>query len=337
MDCKKLALSVGALGVALVGCDGGGSSTTFEPRNFECASGEAPPCATETPATPDEDRTVEEIETTEDMTYTYVVELIDLPQAASGAAPGFNLDGLDSGDGSTAADANCEEFNQDFINSEESDHVGVDNALQGLVPTIEGLLSAADCPGGTTEGCLGATLQAQILDGSLILLMQVSGVNDFQYDSSVQLQLFLGEVPGGGAPVEGGSGGLEADQEFTGLMNLGAPVPGDIFDGRLRASTDVLTITIDTGDFSLPLMISEAEVRFDISESGLGAGQIGGYLRTEDIIEAASMIEPGIDETVRSVVESVADVGPSAADPVICESVSVGLTFGATTATCTGC
>lgn len=336
MDCKKLALSVGALGVALVGC-GSEASTTFEARNFQCASGESPPCETTEPATSDDARTVVEEEEMEDTTYTFVVDTIDLPEASGGMAAGFNLDGLDSGEGSTAADATCQEFNQDFINSQEPDHVGVDNALQGLVGTIEGLLDAGDCPGGTTEGCLGATLQQQILDGSLILMMQVSGVNSFDYDSEVQLQLFLGEVPGGGMPMEGGSGGLAPDQEFMSTMNLGAPVDGDIFAGRLRASTSLLTITVDTGDFSLPLMISNAEVRFDISESGLGAGQIGGFLRTEDIIEAAAMIMPGIEDTVRSVVESVADVEPSAGDPAICDSVSVGLTFGATTATCTGC
>lgn len=359
MDCKKLALSVGALGVALMGCDGGGSTTTFDARNYQCASGESPPCATDpdnggVPADSDADRTVEEPNTTEDMTYTFVVETIDIPEAAGGTVAGFNLDGIDSGDASMAPmEATCEEFNPDYINSEEPDHVGVDNALQSLVSTIEGFLDPADCPGMDTAGCLGATLQAQILDGSLILLMQVNGVNDFDYDSSVSLRLFLAEVATGAPPEEGTSGGLAPDQEFNMAMALGDAVEGDIFDGRLRASTPLLTITVDTGDFMLPLMISNAEVRFDISETGLGAGQIGGYLTTSSIVEAASMIMPGIEDVVRTTVQSIADIGPCAedgqcdidgdpattdpADTGICESVSVGLTFGATTAVCTDC
>jgi hypothetical protein len=334
MDCKKLALSTAAIGLALVGCDGG-ETLTFPARNQVCASGATPPCETTEPAAGEAMMEVEQPETfmMEPTSATYVVSVIDIPEASGGAAPGFNLDGLNSGEGSTASDATCEEFNPDFVNSVEADHVGVDNALQGLVGTIEGLLSASDCPGGTTDGCLGATLQEQIAEGSLILLMEVSGINDFQFDSEVELQLFLGAVPGDGMPMVGGDGQLAADQEFEVAQMLGDPVAGDIFQGRLRATTPTLTITVDTGDFMLPLMISNAEVRFDISESSLDNGQIGGFLRTEDIIAAASEIMPGIEETVRSVIESVADVQPSAADPAICDSVSVGLTFGATTAT----
>lgn len=330
MDCKKLALSVAAVGMALVGCDGG-ETLTFPARNGSCAAGEAPPCMT----TATEMMEVEQPETYMEMpeSQTYIVSTIDLPEAMGGSAAGYNLDGIDSGEGSTAGDANCEEFNQDFVNSVEPDHVGVDNALQGLVGTIEGLLDAGDCPGGTTEGCLGATLQSQINEGSLLLLMEVSGINDYSYDSEIQLQLFLGSLPEGETPDIGGDGTIAPGGSYMTMQELGAPVTGDIFAGRLRASTDLLTITIDTGDFMLPLMISNAEVRFDITADTLTNGQIGGYLQTEDIIEAAAMIMEGIEETVRSVVESVADVSPSASDPAICEAVSVGLTFGAVDAT----
>lgn len=340
MDSKSLTLFT-AVAIALVGC-GGAETVEFESRDSVCADPSATPCATTQPALSAEQRSREVVETMADTTVTYVVSVIDLPEATpdpDGAGPlrsaaaGFNLDVLDSGDGSTAADATCEEFTQDYVGLNDPNLVGVDNALQSLVGTIEGLLDASTCPGMTTDGCLGATLQGQITDGSLILLMQVSGINDYMFDSAVQLQLILGEVPGGGAPTIGGDGRLEAGQAFDVVMNLGVPVDGDIFSGRLRANTDTLTITIDTGGFSLPLMISNAEVRFDITATSLSNGLIGGYLTTESIITAAAMIMPGIEATVRSVVESIADIQPSAADPAVCDAVSVGLTFGATTAT----
>lgn len=345
MDSKKLALVLASIGLALVGCDGGGtgdggSTATFPARDNVCEDGASPPCETNTPAASEEQRTVAVDESMEAETRLYVVELISLPEASDPDGPGpqreqaagFNLDGLDSGEGSSEPDANCEQFNTDYVAVTDSAHVGVDNALQGLVGTIEGLLSAEDCPGGTTDGCLDAQLQEQIADGSLLLMMEVSGINNYTNDTSVMLRLFLGATPDGSPPVIESDGTLEAGQTFVEETALGPEVQGDIFQGRLRATTDLLTIEINTGDFALPLMISNAEVRFDITESALTGGAIGGYLTTQSIIDAASMIMPGIEETVRSVVESVADIDPSAENPEVCDSVSVGLTFDATTA-----
>ena len=128
-----------------------------------------------------------------------------------------------------------------------------------------------------------------------------------------------------------GSGGLAAGQTFNTMQALGDPVAGDIIAGRLRGSADMLTINIDVGDFALPLMISSAEIRFDIAVDGstLNRGQNGGYLQVEDIVAAASTIMENLGPTVRSVVENIADVEPSAEDPAVCDAVSVGLTFEA--------
>ena len=333
MDWKKLALTGVVAGSLLgIGCDSG---VVFPARDQTCAGGAAPPCATTEAAADESTRTVSLPETFPDETRTYVVSVISLPEATSdGRAAGFNLDGLNSGEGSTAEDANCEEFNEDYDALFDPNHTGVDNALQSLVSTIESLLPREDCPGMQQAGCLDATLQQQITEGSLILMVEVSGINDYVFDDAIQLQLVLGEVEGGGMPMIDGSGGLAPDQTFATVQELGTPVAGDIFQGRLRAQTDQLTITIDTGDFQLPLMISGAEVRFNIAADGssLSNGVIGGFLRTEDIVMAAAMIMEGIEDTVRGVVENVADVSPSAEDPMVCESVSVGLTFDAVAA-----
>ncbi len=332
MDSKKLACALIALGMAY-GC----SSTptfTFPPRDETCADPTVVPCVTDTPS-PETGRTVEVVETFPDRTLTYVLSTIQLPEATpdpDGMGPqrsqaaGFNVDGQDSGDGSMALDANCEEFNRDFISVTDANHVGVDNALQGLVGTIEGLLNAADCPGMMTAGCLDANLQSQIEDGSLLLVIQVSGVNDFMYDSAITMQMHLAEVPGGGMPMVSGGGGLAGGQTLTSTMSLGDPVMGDIFNGRLRAATPLLPLTIAAGDFNLTLNITQAQVRFNIAEDALSNGAIGGVVTVNAIVEAAAALMPGIEDTVRSVVESVADVTPGP-DPAVCEAVSLGLTF----------
>lgn len=330
MDWKKLAFSGVMAGSLLgIGCGGG---YEFPGRDEACASGATPPCETTVVATDASARTVSLPESMADETRTWVVGTISIPEAGSdGRAAGFNLDGLNSGEGSIDPDANCEEFTEDYTALFDPNHVGVDNALQSLVSTIESLLPREDCPGMVQAGCLDATLQEQINSGSLILMVEVTGINDYVFDDAVQLQLVLAEVPDMGTPMVDGSGGLAAGQTFNTVQELGTPVAGDIFQGRLRAQTDQLTITIDTGDFALPLMISGAEVRFDLATDGstLSNGVIGGFLRTDDIVNAASMIMEGIEDTVRGVVENVADVSPSAADPQICDSVSVGLTFEA--------
>lgn len=336
MDSKKLACMLVAVGLVTVGCDST-PEFTFPARDPVCADPGMIPCETTVEPTEDE-LTFPTPETFEDpVTNTYVVAAISLPKPMEGgarlAAPGFNVDGMDSGEGSDDLMANCEQFQPDYVSTTDPQHVGVDNALSGLIPTIEGLVGADNCPGGVTDGCVDALLQEQLEGGSLLLLMEVGGINDYNYDSEITLQLFLGALPAGAELMVDGSGQIAAGQTFdTDTVDLGPAVAGDIFNGRLRATADSLPLTIETTDFTIPLVITNAEVRFDISESALSNGAIGGVITVQSIIDAASMIMPGIEGTVRSVVEGVADVTPSAEDPMVCESVSVGIEFNAVTA-----
>mgnify|MGYP001582563235 CR=1 FL=1 len=337
MISSKLACGLAAIGI-LAGCSSV-PTYTFPPRDGDCVDLSGAPCAGA--MTPDQ-LTHEVPETFPDTTYTYVVSLIGLPEATSdpdmdgplrAAAAGFDVDGLDSYPPSDAPDANCEEFIEDFVALTDPNHVGVDNALQGLVGTIEGFLEPMDCPGMMTDGCLDATLQRQIEEGSLLLIMEVSGVNDFSYDSAVTLQLHLAETTDMMPPMVSGGGGLAGGQTFNSTMVLGDPVAGDIFAGRLRASTPLLPLVIDTGGFMLTLMITQAQVRFNITATTLDRGAIGGVVTVEAIVEAASVIAPGMEMLVRQVVETIADVDPSAADPAVCTAMSLGLTFSGVEAT----
>lgn len=331
MDWKNLALSGVVAGSLLGGVGCGEAGYIFPARDNTCSAG-TPPCVTDTPAAAEETRTVELPATMADTTQTWVVSVVGLPEAMGDQAAGFNLDNIDSGEGS---DGTCEEFAQDFRGLNDPAHVGVDNALQGLVGTIEtAALDAEDC-GGSTDGCLDRTLQEQITAGSLLLIMEVSGINDYQFDDAVMLQLALAEVPGGGMPEVGGDGRLTAGQTFASMQSVGAPVSGDIFRGRLRAQTNGLTINISAGGFMLPLVISDAQVRFDIATDGssLSNGQIGGSILGSDIVAAIMEIDPSLVETAQGLISTLADIGPSAGDAQTCEAVSVGLTFSAVQAT----
>ncbi len=165
----------------------------FPARDFQCASEVAEGgCATDTPVSDDASRTVALPHTFDDTTVAYVVSSISLPRAGAGAggrdgAAGFNLDRRDTVTTPATPDS-CTDSQPDFTSPIDAELTGVDNALQAFVPTIERLLDASACPGGTTSGCLDATLLRQIGDGSLILLVEVSGLNDYRYDDAVSVQ-----------------------------------------------------------------------------------------------------------------------------------------------------
>lgn len=318
------------------------ADVVFPPRDQVCGEPSPDvhtPCRTDTPSLTDEARTAEAPSGADPITMTFVVRTLSLPEATPDSdgdgplrsmATGFNLDGLDSQHGSTAAEPTCEEAPPDYEGLYDDGLVGVDNALQGLVGTLEGFLDEADCPSSTTEGCLDATLQAQIDEGALLLLVELRGVDDLVYDTEVRVQMALGTPRA--ALVLGDDGRLAPGQTFDTEMLLGGEVTGDIFGGRLRFLTDTLPLTIDAGGFVLPLVIHGVELRFDVDATRLANGSIGGFLRAEEVITAASAIAPWLEAALRSIVEGAADYEPSAGDPAACSSVSVGLSASATTA-----
>jgi hypothetical protein len=260
------------------------------------------------------------------VTNTYVISTLSIPEVmgsgSAATAAGFNLDSMVS----TGAGTSCVELTPDYMSSNDTGENGVDNALASLVPTLEMLLSDGET--------LDQTLQGQITDGSLLIMMQVRDINSYNNDDSITVQLYLGEVPGGGAPMVSGAG-LAGGQEFTGTA-IGPAVTGSIVNGRMRVNTDLLTLMINTGDIMLPLNIRNAQVRANITPTALANGAIGGSLRVLEIADAAEMIMAGLRATVISVLGGVADMEPQAADPTMCDSLSTGILFGAVDATLSG-
>lgn len=329
--------------------DGGGGdaaptprSHTFAPRDFACTDTTATSCMTSAPTLADSARTVTLNGALGGVTRAYVVDQITLPEAASVTgrlrAAGFNLDGMDVRESSPDL-ADCTRRDEDFLSVSEEGVVGIDNALQRFIPTIEGLLT--DCPGGTQRGCLDAALRDQITQGNLILIVEVAGIDDFANDDAVTVQILLGQAVAAGVPTLGADGRLASGGAYTVAVGpggapllLGPAYTGDIFHSRLRIRTDLLALSINTGARQLDLTLANAEIRFNISSTDLTNGMIGGALRNDDIITAAAMVSAGSEGLVRAAVESAADISPTA-NPATCGMVSVGITFEATTANLT--
>lgn len=310
--------------------DGGPSmSVLFPPRDFRCAVGDPAPCPTTVPLQTDAERTIDVTPEMPAGTYTFVIRTWSAPEPSfAGTAAGFNLDALDSGDGSTALDADCEEFNQDYASLRDPGHEGVDNAFASLIPTVESLLDAASCPGMTTDGCLDATVAAQIADGSFLILVELTDVDGNTNDDDVGVTLYAGAVPGGGAPALAADGRLAPGQTFDTTGTLATTTRGDIFEGRLRVHFGGSVTLPTTAAMLAPLRLDFPELRATVDGTGLALGVVGATTDVDFLVAEAEAMMPGIGPTVRSVLESVADVEPTA-DPAVCSRLSSGYLFDA--------
>jgi len=127
-------------------------------------------------------------------------------------------------------------------------------------------------------------------------------------------------------------GGLVAGQSFDTGLALSATLEGDIFGGRLRVPMSVIELPIDAGRL-LPQLLRNGELRVDLSPSGATNGVLAGSYPVDVYVPQVGAVMPGIEPTVRSVLESVADRVPRAADPAVCGELSVGMSFTGVPAT----
>ncbi len=262
-------------------------------------------------------------------TYTYVVSQLDLGTINSATtpktAPGFNLD---------ASETNaCGDGIEDFQSGAPDNVTGVDNQLIGVAAGISQASAELD---------IAQLLQEGVTDGNILLLFEVSGVDDLTTDESVSFKVFLAEVPGSGegdaaiAPMSAG-GALTANQTFdytTAPIVTG--VTGSIAGGRLKVAVSNLPLSVPALGQSLDLAIKSAEARFDITATTLSNGVIGGKLAVSDVltqVEKFSDSLPGGEGTlglVETVLNGAADLDKSGD---ACTSISAAIKFSGVKAT----
>lgn len=239
------------------------------------------------------------------------------PTGDPSVVPGFNLDSLVS----TAADpAGC--LHADFTSPAPDNEPGVDNQLG---PILSSVGSSIDVEGSLSEN---------ILDGTLLLLMEIEGVNDRVNDPDVTLNIFLGQMPAGvDAPTDADGDGLIDGGQIIDIDPASvvggesiASVAGSIVNGRMSAGPVDLELNLPIQG-GLLLNIRDASVRLTISGDTVTSGVIGGALDVEETVSTIVAIDPdAIPEALaRSVLAAQADLVPDSAGA--CTAVSVGLTF----------
>ena len=245
----------------------------------------------------------------------YVVSVLDIAGEADGVSEGFNLDGRIS---DTSDDQGCNK--NDFTSP--SGEEGVDNALAVLLPILE-----------MFAGDLSATLQENINDGSILLLAEMTSVDDFTNDACVGMNLYIGEVPGDVAPMLSSdrlSPGQTFDINPESLDAKGEPivsVTGASFvGGNLNAATDVISLPVPLEEGTvLELNIRNARVGGQFTADTMSNGIIAGVLSIDELSESVAALDLGVGaETIAPILMGQADILNDSGE---CSSLSATLTY----------
>lgn len=251
---------------------------------------------------------------------TYVIGYLNIAQADPAGDPeivaGFNLDGKVSTDDTDPTVC----YKMDYTSPAPDNEPGVDNQLGPILASVG---SSLDIEG---------TIAENIADGSLLILMTVEGIHNYDNDPNVVVKLELGTLEGTGKtmPDVDAMGNLSAGQSINvNMTSVGlVELPGMIVNGRLRAGPADLLLSLPIMGTMLNLNIRQAQVRFDITETSMGNGVLGGELQVEETVAAIVQVAPdSIPESLaRSILEGQADLQYDMAMDK-CLAVSVGLVF----------
>jgi hypothetical protein len=194
---------------------------------------------------------------------------------------------------------------------------GIDSAFSGIVPALEA----------SEAGAVESLVQDSIENGELLLLVELSGVDDPLNDDCVDVRV----VRGAGTPLIGTDGTLLDGQTF-------AAAPGTrpatltcvpLVNGSVRAGPFELPLDLQVLDVALTFGLRDTWLRLDLSEDGrIGWGYFGGAVPTSDILV---IVDEGdladIAPLVRGLVNAAADLEPN--DEGTCDALSIVFEFGA--------
>lgn len=238
---------------------------------------------------------------------TYTIAVAD----ENGFVPGFNLDGLDTEDGD---EDSCRQG--DFIDPEG--RTGIDNQFADLWSIIAPLVGEA------TE----ALIQGAVNEGRIILVIELSEVDDLQNDENVTLHIFRGRLQ----PDIGNEGLIAPDQTVYVDREFPIEVVSDasIVDGEVFARPDSIHLPVDILDSAFVIEMNQAQVRFKIDESGQFSGYFGGVVNLKSVFDELLATNAGEEAAlVQPIFYTYADMekGPSG-----CTHASAAFGFQGTSA-----
>ncbi len=243
-------------------------------------------------------------------TYTFVMSTLAFGRRdEQGAAWGFDLDHHVSEAGDDEGCGHADLVDPDGL-------AGVDSAFSGIVPALEA----------SEAGAVAGLIQDSVENGQLLLLVELSGVDDPVNDDCVDVRM----VRGAGTPLVGTDGTLLDGQTFAAAPGA-QPTQVDcvpLVEGSVRAGPFPLDLQLQVLDVAVTFGLAEAYVRLDLAADGRTAwGYFGGAVPTSNILV---IVDEGdladIAPLVRGLVSAAADMEPN--DAGTCDALSIVFEFG---------
>lgn len=209
-------------------------------------------------------------------------------EESEGVSQGFDLDGFTTVEGGTTG---C--GIPDYTSPDGA--VGIDNSFAPVLPALENV-------GGDA---LDPLVQASIDDGSLLLLIEMAGLDDPAEDDCVDLHVQRGIGP----PAIGTNGFILPGQTFE--QDLDAPDSivecATMTDNVLHAAPFNMRLPLNIFDEFVDFEMLDGILEMEFHDDGTYSGAFGGGIETAELIANVNGLD-AIPEAIPDLIETVMDV-----------------------------
>jgi hypothetical protein len=226
-------------------------------------------------------------------------------QETTGVSEGFDLDNFNSQRGD---DEGCGVA--DLV--DPNGVPGIDNAISTLLPIIESTEAAAVEP----------LIQDSIFGGALLLMAELSDLDDPANDECVDVSVFKGT----GVPMIGADGEILPYQTLrVDPASLGNGAPANpLVDGTIDAGPiQRVAMPVQVLDLNTTLELFNTRLRAAEQPDGTWKGQLGGGIGIQQLIDTVTLqnVDPAVFAAIGPALALVADLAPD--ETGACQQISV--------------
>lgn len=224
----------------------------------------------------------------------YIVDSLEI----AGEEIGFDLD-------STVTPDDCAD---DFCRRGPDDGPGgVDNRLGPILGSIGDFAPDFDA---------NQAIEDSIIEGSLLVLFEMTDVDDWTNDGCVGVLAYMGEDPEDPPAVGRGRTYMVDPQSLTDPTDIESSLisfqGGNIEGGEYNGGPSEFSLNIPMGDLGVDLAINITDTRlqWDASTADVSGGIIGGFVLVHDMLAAIRLIPEAADfiPMVPAIMENQADI-----------------------------